>query len=102
MNGKGAATIKRLPLHRLHRPNFRKTGQIYETLLFGRHFYCSFFEFSAQVVVRTGESSIEASIDWVNPRVPLRVFACILGLNIKAGIDWMNPCVLLRVSVHIL
>ena len=46
--------------------------------------------------------NIEAGIDWVNPRVPLRVSARILGLNIEAGIDWMNLCVPLRVSVHIL
>ena len=49
-----------------------------------------------------GGMSIEAGIDWENPRVPLRVSARILGLNIEAGIDWVNPRVPLRVSVHIL
>ena len=72
------------------------------SLYFGRHFYYSLFEFSIQAIVLTGGMSIEAGIDWVNPRVPLRFSARILGLNIEAGIDWVYPRVPLRVSVHIL
>ena len=45
--------------------------------------------------------STEAGIDWVNPRVPLRISVSILGLNIEAGIDWVNPRLPLRASVYI-
>src|SRR5204863_3414566 len=57
--------------------------------------------FAKQKFSREG-LSIETGIDWVNPRMPLRVSAHILGLNIEAGIDWVNPRVPLRASVHIL
>src|SRR4051812_26146873 len=86
-------------------PTFTEaSGWIPESLklFFGRHFYCCIFEFSARAVVLMGGSSIEAGIEWVHPRVPLKVSARILGLNIEAGIDWVHPCVPLRVSVRIL
>src|SRR4051812_37824040 len=94
----GGSSYKKPPLPPFTRaefPNlFLKTLAVTSTV--------TILEFSAQAVVLTGGLSIEASIDWVHPRVPLRVSARILGLNIEAGIDWVYPRVPLRVSARIL